>query len=461
MNAATLLVLARPTTRADRTRTAIVAGCVAVALALVLVALAIVAIAPNSWRDGGSISMGAGHSKYVTEAGLQPGVIAFVLVATLPVLALALQAIRLGASDRKRRSGALAVAGATPHQLRLVSAVRAAMPLVWGGLLAGPVHIVLWLLLGPALPPGSQFVPTPTWRLAVAWLAAAIAVGLAGDALGALDAAPDDPAAPGARRPAAIAGRAGVAVLGCAALTGGLLAMNGAARYSDDVVLPAVGGLVAAALLAVGGAGFAADARRRGRRLHRRGDGVAVLASARVNADSAVLGRTGGTLFVSGVVLAIGIGLAVALATGPGPDRVDTRFFGTGIGALAVVVALAAVLALASLVMSALDHVLSARRALATLAVYGGDEKLVVAAISAQFAVVAIPALTSGTAVGGLLATAAFRSWGGGVVAAVSVGAIILCALTRWAAPALCQVTARTVSPAVRTAMRAEHLRAA
>lgn len=457
MNAATLLVLARPSIRVDRTRTAIVAGSVSVALALVLVALAIVAVPPRSWSGGGG-SMGD-LSSYVIQAGLQPGVIAFVLVATLPVLALALQAIRLGAADRTRRSSALAVAGATPHQLRLVSAARSALPIALGGLLAGPVHVVLWLLLGPALPRGSQFVPGPTGRLVIAWLGAVVVVALVGAALGALDAAPDDPAAPGAPRPGAIAGRVAIAVAGCAVLAGGLLAMNGGARYSKDVIGPAVGTLVVLTLLVVGTAGFAADARRRGLRLHRRGDAVAVLASGRVNADSAVLGRTGGTLLVSGVVLAIGVGLGVELASGRDANTVDVQFFGTGIGATAVVVALAAIFAFASLVMSALDHVLAAQRAFATLAVHGGDDKVVVAAIAAQFAVVAVPALTVGTAVGGLMVTAAY--WSRGVGAEEAIVAVALCALTRWAAPALCRMAARTVAPAVRRAMRAEHLRAA
>jgi hypothetical protein len=220
-----------------------------------------------------------------------------------------------------------------------------------------------------------------------------------------------------------------------------------------------VGIVVVLALLVVGTAGSTAEARRRAKRLHRRGDGVGVLASGWVNADLAVLGRTGGILFVSGVALAVGVGAAVAVASSPGRTALGVTFFGTGIGATTVVVALAAIFAFASLVISALDHVLGAQRALATLAVHGGDDNVVVAAIAAQFAVVAVPALTVGTAVGGLIVANPY--WYGVIVPQVVIVAVALCALTWWAAPALCRMAARTVAPAVRRAMRAEHLRAA
>ncbi|HEY8718676.1 hypothetical protein [Pengzhenrongella sp.] len=460
MNAGTLLALARPTTRVDAVRTAIVAGCVAVALALVLVALSIVAIAPYSSRGPSNSSMATGGlSTYVLASGLQPGVVAMILVATLPLLALALQAIRLGSTDRTRRSGVLRVAGATPHQLRLVSAARSTLPIALGGLLAGPVHVVLWLLLGPALPGGSRFVPAPTARLALAWLTATVVVALVGAALGALDAA-DPPADTGTWQLGPIAGRAAIAVACCAMLVGGLVLMNGSARSSQDLVGPLVGGLLALALLTLGSLGFAANARRRARRLQRRGDAVAVLAAARVNADSAVLGRTGGTLFVAGVTLSVAGGLGTALVFFPAAASGAHRFYGTGIGATAVVVVLAGILAFASLVMSALDHVLTARRALATLAVLGGGEQIVRAAIATQFAVVAVPALTLGTALGGLAIVPAFGGWGTPVVIEVAVSAVVLCALARWTTPPMCRLAAGTVAPALREAMRAENLRA-
>ncbi|MDX6348170.1 MAG: hypothetical protein QOF84_2960, partial [Streptomyces sp.] len=60
----------------------------------------------------------------LNESGLRPGVIAALLLLVIPVLAFIGQCTRIGALQRERRLAALRLSGATPRQVRRISALE-------------------------------------------------------------------------------------------------------------------------------------------------------------------------------------------------------------------------------------------------------------------------------------------------------------------------------------------------
>ena len=72
---------------------------------------------------------------------------------TVPVLALAAQALRVGSVARDRRMAALRLAGATPRDVRMIAAGEASFAALAGVAFAGPVYLLLWLLWVCCRPP--------------------------------------------------------------------------------------------------------------------------------------------------------------------------------------------------------------------------------------------------------------------------------------------------------------------
>ena len=72
------------------------------------------------------------------------------LLLTVPVFALAVQALRVGSVARDRRMASLRLAGATPSDVRVIAAAEAGGAALAGGLLAGPAYLLLWILAGVA-----------------------------------------------------------------------------------------------------------------------------------------------------------------------------------------------------------------------------------------------------------------------------------------------------------------------
>src|SRR5918994_2030529 len=100
MTAATAWRLSRP--RAGR---GAIAAAVAITGALVLYVLHLLRA---------TIEVSVNLSNYIQERELRIGVITAALLLTVPVLALALQALRMGSAERDRRAAALRLAGLTP-----------------------------------------------------------------------------------------------------------------------------------------------------------------------------------------------------------------------------------------------------------------------------------------------------------------------------------------------------------
>jgi hypothetical protein len=144
------LLLARPASPADRTRVRLVAASTGVTGALLLAAGRIARLQLDT--DGSGFGYGViprtstdGLAPYVAQAGLRPGVVLGILLLTVPVLALAVQALRTGSVARDRKLSSLRLAGATPAEVRRIAAVEAGGAGLIGGLVAGPAYLVLYV----------------------------------------------------------------------------------------------------------------------------------------------------------------------------------------------------------------------------------------------------------------------------------------------------------------------------
>ena len=104
---------------------------------------------------------------------------------SVPVFALAVQALRVGSVARDRRMSALRLAGATPRDVRAVAAAEAGGAALLGGLLAGPAYLALFVLLGRLLPGGNRLLPTPSVADLLVWLIVVALLGLLGVLAGA------------------------------------------------------------------------------------------------------------------------------------------------------------------------------------------------------------------------------------------------------------------------------------
>ena len=108
MTAATLR-LARPVSAGDRARFLLIALSAASAGALLLAAVHTLRLPTGECR-----SIGPRLASYVTESGLRPGVVLAMFLLVVPVLALTVQALRVGSVARDRQMAALRLGGATP-----------------------------------------------------------------------------------------------------------------------------------------------------------------------------------------------------------------------------------------------------------------------------------------------------------------------------------------------------------
>lgn len=435
---AMLLRMAWPRTQADHTRLRIAAAAVAVAGAFVLIAARIA-------RLGFSGELPESRfSNYLAEDGLRSGVAFGALMMALPAALLTLQALRLGTAARERRMAAFRLAGATPNQVRRVTAAEAALAGLIGGLLAGPLYLLAGLIVNE-LPRMARLVPPATDGDVLAWAALVVATAVLGAAAGwvmhrsvtdglvaAYRGAPRQRAGTAAK---AVAAAAVVVVAGGVALMFGPLGIG--------VLLPA-------GLLAVGPL-----IRWRGHRLRRSADPSLVLAGARLVADSRPASRMNALLLLCGAVLGfVPVSAADALR-----EREDaTTFWITGFGATAAGALLAVVTAVLSLTVGAADEVLRQKRQLASLVALGTEVRQLRRALRLQLTAVAPWATTVGAVAGGFAGGAIVSDRGMGLAYAglVLATAVVAGALT-WAG---CGLAAQLLRGQLRDAVRAENLRA-
>ncbi|WP_432494923.1 hypothetical protein [Kineococcus auxinigenes] len=396
-----------------------------------------------------------GLAPFLDQPGLRPGTAIAAVLLAAPFLALAVQALRTGGVLEQRRERQLSLAGAAPGDLRRLRAARTAAAFTRGGFWIAPAYLLLWLLLGVALPPGTRLLPRLQPELLVAWPALVLLLRWSGAALGA--------SAPGTERTRGPLGAAVTApsapsrahVAGLLAL--GLVLVAGGWWWLPLGIVPLAAG-AALVLLAVRAA-TRRSALTGPRSRAGGGTAVSVLAAAQRRGGLAAATGTSAVLFVCGLSFGYTSAMAGSLLFPPrGGTEYDSErltFYLSGAGLAAAVGAVAAAVALVSLLLGLTDHLAGTRRAVASTAALGVPVRTLVAVQARCLTSSAVPPVVAGTLIGGL-------PLGIGLLVTSSPGSLapLLAALTAGLVVALaCRSLARALSGRVRAASALENLR--
>ncbi|MEU8079034.1 FtsX-like permease family protein [Catellatospora citrea] len=400
------LRLALAGTRTDRLRVALTAVTAALATALALAAATLLSLDNRTLRRYQVI--------VVDQPDLRELTVYALVIACLPVLALAAQATRIGAPARHRRLAALRLAGATPRQVTAVVAAETGAAAALGGLAGLAVFELARLLLHRRDAAGRWWLATdvrlgPVAHAVILIGLPALAALLAAVLTRSLHGSPLSTATRAARTRAPrlwplLAVGAGVltfVLLGTADVLfapGFLLGLGSSAAMAGGLVL-----------------GMAWISERSGRLLHRFGRGpAALLAARRLRADPWTGSRTVGVLVVcaliAGALLALRdyhrtSALAYVLSNArpvPGGTELDyqgsaMRMLGTGVGFAAAVAAVGILLAL-------LETVAARRRAFAALTAGGVTRGVLVRALLWQAMLPVMVAVPGAALLGAALA---------------------------------------------------------
>jgi len=382
MTLETLVQLARSRTPADRSRIQLATAALGLSGALLLGALRIARLGK------GELSADI-YSNYVAESGLRSGLIAILVILAMLTAGLAVQALRLGTAARERRLAALRLAGASSKQVRQLSVTDAALAGLAGGLLAGPVYLVLSLALG-ALPRMARVLPGAELLDLLLWIPVVVMTTAAGVLIGSL--LHRDQLMPGVERPEQV--RTGI-IAGPVMIVLGLITVRWA-------------GYVASTVLVVGLALFFLSLaplwiRGIGRRLKRSGDPANLLTGIHLVADSRPASRMATLLACCGVLVGTLANAAIS-AVVENEDLVDrTAFYVTGYALGSFGVLLVVLTGIAALVVGVADQLVDQRRQLACLTALGVDARFLRRVIRRQLTAVAAPALAGGLFLGTVL----------------------------------------------------------
>jgi hypothetical protein len=386
----------------------------------------------------------------------------------VPVLALTVQALRVGSVARDRRLASLRLAGATPRDVRVIAAVEAGGAAIAGGLLAGPVYLFVWLLAGVLPPAGARMLDAPDALDLLAWAVLVPLAGIAGAFAGAAvhGRAVVEPLGVRRRSRPPAPGPASLAVLmsGVVLVVAVMVGLPLVADHSDQL------GLLILAMIGLLLAAFAGGPRlvlACARLLGRRRGAEALLAGRHLRADARSAGRVAGVLLVCGIALGFeGFLIVEQTVNGGFGSGHDAAFFLTGYGMAALAVLVAAAVALVTLLVGAADALLDARRPLATLAALGVGEGVLVRVLARQLSATAVPAVVAGALIGGIPAVALLGATadGGHALdpAARALGSVAVAAIAAGLAlTAAARVAAQLLRPLIRAAIDPENLRVA
>lgn len=131
-------------------RAALVAGCTALVSGLLLVALTVLLFARASRGERELVS------GLVAQEGLRGGYVFALALTCVAPLVLLRQVVRLGTATREQRLASLRLAGATPGEVRRISALEVGIPALVGGLLGYVVFGLLRMVLGGSAPDGTR-----------------------------------------------------------------------------------------------------------------------------------------------------------------------------------------------------------------------------------------------------------------------------------------------------------------
>jgi hypothetical protein len=379
-------------------RRLIVASCAAVGVTvLILVAFAQLADPvgdPSTFAFDEHQSV-HGLAPIIAQPQNRVGTSIAVALLSIPLVAIVVQALHVGQLARDRLQSRLSLAGATPHEVRRHSATETAIAFACGGLISGPVYLLLWLALGIVPPAGSRLIPTPDLPQALAWLVLILLMAACGAAVGAKS-----------RRGHAV-GPLGTTVTspprvhplwgataGCAALLILVEFPDFPFGLGDDFLPVAiiVETLLVLFALATLVTAFVSRAKPNPRRADQ---AVEVLAAAQRRGHPGGAGWVAAVTFVCGVSLHIEGTYLVYFLTAT--DLTVGVMFYAGPTLLAIAAVLLAVcVGLATLGLAITDHLLTARRAVASTAALGIEPARLVAVQARVLAAVTVPAVLIG-----------------------------------------------------------------
>ncbi|MFK4100216.1 ABC transporter permease [Streptomyces sp. NPDC019531] len=412
-------------------------------------ALAAVTLASLDGRY--DVPVGAG---ILDEPGTRSGVIVTLLLLLIPVLGFLGQCARIGAVHRDRRLAALRLAGASPAQVRRISALETGPACLLGSALAtvGAVVVLLGLWQSPT---------------ALAWAGVAV-VGLGVPVLG---------AAAGAlalrrvvtsplgwvRRTRPRSGR-GPGLLFAA----GLLVVAGVAMAADGGTSRGLsytrGPLTVAGALLVVGAGVVvltgAAAGLLGRRLAARARSAAVLIAAeRLREDPWAAARTHAAVLLVTVVGTGYLGIRRALLAdldSRGPDHLaaSMSYYEAGLDLTAAAILVALAITLCALAVGTVESLAARRRGLAAQTAAGVPRSVLGRALLLETALPLAPALLLGGA-GGMAIGVRYAGLAGDGGPGTPYAAL----LVPLAVYAACLLAAATSLPLLRRSLRPAELR--
>ncbi|QNE19479.1 FtsX-like permease family protein [Kribbella qitaiheensis] len=387
MNLATLFELARPRSATDRSRFRLLVATIAIAGAFLLAAWRIKRLGFRGYYYSDQ------YSDYIQEDGIRTGVaFAAVLLAVASCL-LAFQALKLGTAARDRRLGAFRLAGATPNQVRALGAVDAGIAGLIGGLLTGPLYLLLALAIqtlprtARMLPPANS-VDLATWPIVAVVLAVAAAIVGALLGRGVVAEPRERPAKTANVTRAAVACAVGI----------GLVLLSGLVYRASSSFLVLIGlGLVVVCLALP-----TVLVAWQGNRLERSGNPLKVLAGGRLLRTVRPHARTLALLVLCGTALGF-VGAMGFESLRPKSYSYDTAFYVPGLVFAAGAAVFIALIAGISLLAGTADDLLDQRRQLAALNVLGVGEAQLRASVRYQLTAGITWAVACGLLIGGVL----------------------------------------------------------
>jgi hypothetical protein len=296
---------------------------------------------------------------------------------------------------------ALKLAGASSRQVRRLSITDAAMAGLAGGLVAGPIYLVLGLFLS-LLPRMAQVLPPAQPVDLLTWIAVVVTMTAAGAVIAAV--LHQDDLLPRAEHPLGKASPAGV--------------VTGIALVVGSMILAPFLGYVATTALVVG-LGFVLYNVNRtwirivGGRLARSGSPLNLLTGARLLAEARPAARMSTLLGCCGFlvgVLANGL-IAVVVSR---REFFDSTFEVTGFALAIFALLLVTSVVMAALIVGVADQLVDQRRQLACLTALGIDIRFLRRMITRQLSIVGAPALAAGLGLGMLITLG--RVVGGSIV---------------------------------------------
>ncbi len=378
-----VLLLVRGQQRRQLVTTALCAGVVAVLLLLVVAVLRL----PGQVEEN--------LFPLLSETGLRPGLVLALVLLTAPVLLLLYQLLRLGTTARSRRLAVLRVAGATPVQVRLLSAAELLLPALLGAALLGPAGYALLRLvfggtrtadaddLDPLRVTGG-FVPVTVAPTFVDGVGVAVVVALLCGLIGWLVSRDVITSAHAhTRRAASRRPRPWPLLL----LVLGFVV---AVPLLSNTVAAVTGVAIAALGLLLSGPWVAARAGRRAS--HRAATAAALLAGARADADPWAAGRAVAPIAVVGLVGAGAAAILVDVITYGGLQV----FFVVSLALVALAVLIVLVLVVLALAAHAVETLSEHRRSTASLAAAGIPLDVLHHSLVVEARLLARPAATLG-----------------------------------------------------------------